>query len=106
MIIAIVITSITAVTLVSMFWQPWMADDWVPEPPYKPTKREKYIKRIDQLIKQGQYDEVKSLLRKPKYPLENLPVAYWKSKLTAERARIEKEAANLDALKSLEEILG
>ena len=106
MIAIILITLITTVTLVSMYWQPSFGSGHYNKPPRKPSEKEEYINRIGDLIHMGEYATVQSLLEQPKYSLAELPIAYWKSRLVAERSETEEKIKKLDALKNLEEILG
>ena len=100
------ITLVTVVTLVSMYWQPSFGSGSYNELPRKPSEKEEYIFRIEGLIRNGDYAVVRSLLEKPKYPLAELPIAYWKGRLVAEWNETEERIKKLSALKSLEQILG
>ncbi|MEK6809384.1 MAG: hypothetical protein AABY40_01800 [Nanoarchaeota archaeon] len=100
------ITLVTAVALVSMYWQPSFGSGSYSGPPRRPSEKEEYIGRIEGLIRMGDYATVQSLLEKPKFPLTELPIAYWKGRLAAERNETVERIKKLDALQSLEEILG
>lgn len=90
MITTILITLVVTVVMASMYWQPSFGSGSSEEPkrPQR-TPREEYIIRIYDLIRKGEYSTVRSLLEKPEYPLDKLPLADWRRSLTAERIAIE-----------------
>ncbi len=100
------VITILVVTLIAlMFWQEQMSSDYVPMPPHKPTKTERYIGNINKLIDQGHYSIVESLLARTKYSRDQLPWDYWKTRINTEVLRISKESERLASLKGLEKIL-
>ena len=100
MITTILITLVITVVMASMYWQPSFGLGSYEEPK-KPRRRthEEYIVEIGDLIKKEQYSMVRLLLKKPEYPLEELPLAYWKKQLSANKDQIA-----LSQQRTLEEI--
>ena len=103
MIVTILITLIMTLTLVSMYWQPSFGSGGSNRvlSHFQRDKKQEYIDQIEGLIRQGEYGVVQSILKVPQYPLQELPLGFWKQILVSERQKRLHQMVNLDNLERI-----
>ena len=88
-----------------MFWQPQFGGGHQSRPPYRPSNKQRYIDRICDQIRAGQYESAIALIENSKYPKSDLPVEYLQDSVLRERERLQETVLRLETIDSLEERL-